>query len=229
MGNYNGGTTHPRSASNAKANTALALASVGAGLGLANYNSGCGRNNGGLLSNILGGGNNDCYVDQKEYAWGQAYSAVLAELGMERSERYTDQTTLELYKEQVNSDKEIIAYVNALFERLGDKVDTKSEQAMAGIIANAKDIAANDKEIALNKRDSEWQYKLTQRDIKAGDDAERCFVEANYVKGNLVMPLDKICPEAMPKCPDVQQVQLVAAAQAFAQAMGGTVAKASAQ
>ncbi len=166
-------------ASNQKANTALGLGIAGAALGLGVLN-GNGCNNG-LLGGILGGNNrHDCYVTEKEFNWSNAYQQKNAEVDMLKSDQRTDGKLLELYREL-------------------DRRFTTTGEVIASISSN---------QAVINQKLTD-NIAFTDSKIDSTNAATRCWVEANYVPGKLVMPLDSICPRAQPACPEVVNVDIV--------------------
>ncbi len=231
MGNYN--QTMHKTGSSGTAKTALGLA-IGAGaVALSNASNNCNRgcNSGGLLGNLFGGGcNNDCYVDEKEFAWAQAFNASEAKLAKVEAERYADSVGLGVYEQ-------LVAEAKAVRQEQNDGFRTLFEE-----------IRNQDKEIALTQSDLRCLSVVNQKEHEAivdgyksgiqleaerracGDERLKCYVDATFIPGSLKLDADDICPQVQLKCPDVQLVELVStAASAFASAMGVNSAKATAK
>ena len=199
MNRYEMGQMPTKSSGIAKAGLVTGITSLGiiGANALSNNCGGC--NNGGLLGNLFGG-NNHCMVDQKEFAWAQAYNTAQAELAMEKSERYADNVGLNVYREIVSERKEIDKAQNDGFRFLFDE------------------IRKNDKELALTQSDlkcltvlNECQHNALEKGYtnaveleaerrKCGDENIINYVNGTFVPGKLIMPLDSICPKAMPAC-----------------------------
>ncbi len=229
MGNYN---AMNKTGSSTTAKVGLGLA-IGAGaVALSNANNGCNRgcNNGGLLSGLFGGNcNNDCYVDEKEFAWAQAYNTAQAELAKEKSERYADSVGLGVYEQLVAERKEIDQAQNDGFRFLNEIIsDQKSEIAV--LKSDVRCLAAvNDKEHEAIVDGYKAGIQLEAERRACGDEKLKCYVDANFIPGTLKLDIDDICPAVQPKCPDVQLVELVSTAVAQALAIGATSAKATAK
>lgn len=117
-------------ASNAKANTAVTLASVLGGIGTLNALGG--NCNGGLLGNLFGGGN--CAGRMAGAAELQYVSGLQAENAMLKAENYSDKTSLEAYKQSVADNKELraefFANINPIIENIHkNAVDVATLQA----------------------------------------------------------------------------------------------------
>lgn len=87
-------------ASKGVAGTGLGLGIAGTALGLLN-----GGGNGGVLGNILSGGNNQTM-------------ALLSENAKLKAEKYTDKQVANLYEAKVRDDKELAVFANAIDKRV---------------------------------------------------------------------------------------------------------------
>lgn len=61
----------------------------------------------------------------------------------------------------------------------------------------AQAVAALDKNVAVENQRINDNFAFLNNKIETTDSATRCYVNATFVPGKLVMPLDKLCPEAM--------------------------------
>lgn len=180
-------------ASKGVAGTGLGLGIAGTALGLLNGNNGCGN---GILGGLFG--NNNC---------NDRVSMLQAELAQQKSERYTDQQTLQTQKETFRE-----------FQKADDRLTDVISKMTDGFLQVGNAVSRIDKEVECIKtsmvKDQEinalklnaLEEKLTgaiavESERRAnGDQNLYCYVNSTFVPGKLVMPLDKICPEAMPKC-----------------------------
>lgn len=172
---------------------ALGLGIAGTAFGLLN------NNNGGLLGGLLGGNNalnsaipamvssiasNNQSCDTRELA------AKDAEISRLKSEKYTDQVGIEVYRAAIGlsnkNDEKIQADYRDLFGRFSelDKQVAVDKQATKDNIAFLHD------KIDCTKKELRAEY--INADQRIYD-----YVNGHFVQGKLVMPLDKICPDAM--------------------------------
>nr|DAU48646.1 MAG TPA: hypothetical protein [Caudoviricetes sp.] len=167
-------------ASQALAGTALGLAIPGTLSFLGNILGG-----GMLLANGVNGGNCNCNV-----AYGNNYmqrnttedtrliGSIFAELMKEKSERYADNNGTALYKE------------------LAAKINADNAAQDAKFMELAKAVAAIDKQQAVDKKEIECNFAFLNNRITETAKELRCYVDATFVPGKLVMPLSSICPPA---------------------------------
>ena len=125
--------------------------------------------NGGF-GNIFGGGNNDT----------RTISALESKIAKLESERYTDGIGIELYKE-------IIKESNA-----------NDNKIQANYIELAKAVADLDKRAAVERQKTVDNFAFLNNKIDNCKQEVMCYVNATFVPGKLVMPLDSICPPAQP-------------------------------
>lgn len=140
---------------------------------------------GGLLGNVFGGiGSTGTVADTR------AISLLESELAKEKSERYADSIGIASFKE-----------AKTMFEKAQDTSSANFKELVQGFIAqneiNAREFARLDKEAALNKQASEYNFAILNNKIDCCCDKMRCYVDGTFVPGKLVMPLDNLCPEAM--------------------------------
>lgn len=167
-------------ASQALAGTALGLAIPGTLSFLGNILGG-----GMLLANGVNGCNCNCNV-----AYGNSYTqrnttedtrligSIFAELMKEKSERYADNNGIALYKE------------------LAAKINADNAAQDAKFMELAKAVAAIDKQQAVDKKEIECNFAFLNNRITETAKELRCYVDATFVPGKLVMPLSSICPPA---------------------------------
>lgn len=125
--------------------------------------------NGGI-GNIFGGGNNDT----------RTISALESKIAKLEAERYTDGIGIELYKE-------IIKESNA-----------NDDKIQANYIELAKAVADLDKRVAVERQQTVDNFAFLNNRIDNCKQEVLCYVNATFVPGKLVMPLDSICPPAQP-------------------------------
>lgn len=147
---------------------------VGGGLGtLALLNQGV------LGGNGLFGGRNVMSNQESDTRHISALESKIAKL---ESERYTDGIGIELYKEIV-----------ALSNKNDDKINANYKEL-------AQFIAALDKQVAVDKQATTDNFAFLSNKIDTCKNEVLCYVNATFVPGKLVMPLDAICPKAQPAC-----------------------------
>ena len=125
--------------------------------------------NGGF-GNIFGGGNNDT----------RTISALESKIAKLESERYTDGIGIELYKE-------IIKESNA-----------SDNKIQSNFIELSKAVADLDKRVAVERQQTVDNFAFLNNRIDNCKQEVMCYVNATFVPGKLVMPLDSICPPAQP-------------------------------
>ena len=125
--------------------------------------------NGGF-GNIFGGGNNDT----------RTISALESKIAKLESERYTDGIGIELYKE-------IIKESNA-----------NDNKIQANFIELSKAVADLDKRAAVERQQTVDNFAFLNNRIDNCKQEVMCYVNATFVPGKLVMPLNSICPPAQP-------------------------------
>lgn len=181
-------------ASQALAGTALGLAIpgtlsflgniLGGGMLLANNaNGNCGYNNGchngcGNFYDVNGYvGNNWTQRNTTEDT--RLIGSIFAELMREKSERYADNNGISLYKE------------------LAAKINTDNAAQDARFFELAKAVGELDKRNAVDKKEIECNFAFLNNRITETKNELKGYVDATFVPGKLVMPLDSICPDAM--------------------------------
>ena len=125
--------------------------------------------NGGF-GNIFGGGNNDT----------RTISTLESKIAKLESERYTDGVGIDLYKEIVAKSNAEDAKINANYVEL------------------AKAIADLDKRAAVERQQTVDNFAFLNNRIDNCKQEVMCYVNAKFVPGKLIMPLDSICPPAQP-------------------------------
>ena len=227
MGNYNERMHSKRGSSGiAKAGLITGIIGTTAALSGSNCNRNC--NNNGLLGNLFGGNNCNCdYVDEKEFAWAQAFNASEAKLARCESERYADSVGLNLYEQLVSERKEIDQAQNDGFRFLFEEI-RKQDKELAITQSDLRCLTAvNEKEHEALENGYKCAVSLEAERRRCADEVLAVDVESNYVRAKKVIPASDICPQVQLKCPDVQLVEIVSScAQAFASAMGVNSAKA---
>lgn len=130
-------------ASNAKANTGVALGATGLGIAVANALGNGGL--GGLVGNIFGGGNNNAAIPQ-----------LLAENAMLKSENYSDKVGKEVYSQSVKDDRdlraEMFANVNPMIQEIHN---------------NAVNVARLEEQVKCCCEKQELEHKILDQKIEA--------------------------------------------------------------
>lgn len=103
-------------------------------------------------------------------------SALESELAREKAERYADSIGIATFKET---------------QSMVEKVQNTVTQL-------AQYVAAIDKNQAVENQRIIDNFAFLNNKIETTDSATRCYVNATFVPGKLVMPLDSICPAAQP-------------------------------
>lgn len=150
----------------------------GAGLGLGIAGTALGLMNGGF--NLFNGGNNrNTQECNEETQSTRLIGALRSELAQTKAERYTDGVGIELYREIV-----------ALSNKNDDKINDNYKEL-------AQFIAALDKQVAVDKKETECNFAFLNNRITESNKELRCYVDGKFVPGKLVMPKDSICPSVM--------------------------------
>ncbi len=185
------------------------IGTVGTGVllsGAMGANGNCGGcNNGGILSNIFGNNDCHCHYETKESAFLREQVAILA------GERYADSVGLGVYTQLVAESKEQTATANAKFEAIYQRMYDTDKTLCAELARIDKETALNKqanefvaqslhKDIKFTNREIEYQGVILNNKIDCTNAQTLCYVNATFVPGKLVMPLDSICPAAMPLC-----------------------------
>lgn len=163
-------------ASKGVAGTGLGLGIAGTALGLLNGGWGNGCSNGGLFGNS--GCSDDHCVNRYELHMAQELAAKDGQIALLESNIYTDRKILDA-----------VDNVNQRIRRLEDSVN-----------ANTCAQAVTNQKVADNITFVDSKFDGVYRAITEGDERTRCYVDCHFVPGKLVMPLDSICPKAMPAC-----------------------------
>ena len=169
-----------RYASNAKGNTGVALGATGLGLAGLNILGGLG----GLLGNCNYNNHNVCCSDD-EYV--TRYDAKKdATIAAKDSE-------IALLKSEQNTEVKIADVYERLDRQIRNLERTVNENVCGQAVTNQK--------ISDNIQFVDSKFDNVYKAIADGDAKERCYVDCHFVRGELVMPLDKVCPKAAPLCP----------------------------
>ena len=124
----------------------------------------------GLLGGLFNGGGG-CVNNCQ-----QMISALESELAREKAERYADAIGIATFKET---------------QSMVEKVQNTVTQL-------AQYVATIDKNQAVENQRIVDNFAFLNNKIETTDSATRCYVNATFVPGKLVMPLDSICPAAQP-------------------------------
>ncbi len=167
-------------ASKGVAGAGLGLGIAGTALGLLNggWNNGCGNGSG-----IFGGRNGGCCSDDQ--------CVNRYELNMVRENDAKD-SKIALLESNIYTDQKILAAVDNVNQRIRRLEDNVNENTCAQAVTNQK--------VADNITFVDSKFAGVYDAIKAGDEKVKCYVDCHFVPGKLVMPLDSICPPAMPAC-----------------------------
>lgn len=148
--------------------------------------NGCG---GGLLGNLFGNWGNGCGGCGNGFAQAgldlysnhdsRIISSLESALANERAERYADMVGINTFKEA---------------KIMSDKNDDRIRENFKEL---AQAIAQLDKDSAVNKVNSDWQYRVTNERIDSAFNSLKCYVDGTFVPGVLKMPADSVCPLPM--------------------------------
>ena len=186
---------NPMYASNSKANTGVALGSVGLGLGVLNTLT----NGYGLLGGLFG--NRATTGAELQYV-----SSLQAENAMLRSENYADKVAKETYSQAVADNRglrdEMYAFIKPLAEEAANNrvniAVLQEQQKCAQEKADLREqiVVGKINELALTTK---GRFDSLDNTIAclAGDVARNTARINNITKE--VIPLDALCPEAMPR------------------------------
>lgn len=108
-------------------------------------------------------------------------SALESKISKLESERYTDGVGIELYKELI-----------ATSNKNDEKIQSNYRELAAAV-------AALDKQIAVDKQKTVDNFAFLNNEICNTKKEILCYCNATFVPGKLVMPLENLCPEAMPR------------------------------
>lgn len=164
-------------ASKGVAGAGLGTGIAGLALGVLN-GANCGN---GLLGGLFGG---NCNQGAGLAGMGAmaAISAKDAEIGQLKAEKYADAVGINTFKE-----------VMSAFEKRDDKY--------AALFKDLNQEAVNNR---IELCELKGAIKLEAERREAGDRNLYNYVNATFVPGKLVMPLDALCPAAMPLCKEEQ-------------------------
>ena len=174
-------------ASKGVAGTGLGLGIAGTALGLLNNNNG-----NGLLGGLFGNNCND------------KVSTLESLLAQEKAERYTDQVTLSSQKETFSefrkADEKLASVLKDVtdgFLQVGNAVSRIDKEIECIRTTMSKDQEINTlKLVALEEKLSGAIALESERRV-AGDNNIYGYVNATFVPGKLIMPVDSICPQPM--------------------------------
>lgn len=144
---------------------------------------------GGLLGGAVNNYHDDCrfgrtycsddqYVTRYDAKQAAEIAAKDGEIALLKSNIYTDQKILAA-----------VADVNDRIRRLEDNVNS-----------NTCAQAVTNQQVADNINFVDSKFENVYKEIKAGDERVKCYVDCHFVPGKLIMPLSSICPPAMPAC-----------------------------
>lgn len=180
-------------ASKGVAGTGLGLGIAGTALGLLNGNNG----GNGLLGGLFG--NNNC---------NDRVSMLQAELAQQKSERYTDQQTLqsqkETFREFQKADEKIASVLSRMtdgFLQVGNAVSRLDKEIECIKTSMVKDQEINSLKLNALEEKLTGAIAVESERRACGDQNIYNYVNGTFVPGKLVMPLDSICPAAMPLNP----------------------------
>lgn len=144
------------------------VAGAGLGLGIAGTTLG-------LLGNGLNGlfgartsNVSECHDTRK-------IASLESELAREKAERYADSVSIATFKESQIADDKLASRI-AILENFAHNID---------------------KQVAVDKQAVQDNFAFLNNEIHNTKKEIMCYVNATFVPGKLVMPLDNICPEAM--------------------------------
>lgn len=100
----------------------------------------------------------------------------ITELSKEKAERYADNIGIATFKE----------------------AQTMSDKTNERLLALEKFVYEIDKKVAVERQQTVDNFAFLNNEIRNTKNEVMCYVNANFVSGELVMPLSKICPPAQP-------------------------------
>lgn len=103
-------------------------------------------------------------------------SMLQAELGREKAERYADGIGISAFKESQTANEKLSSRI-AVLENFAHNID---------------------KQVAIDKQSTVDNFAFLNNKIDTTKNEIMCYVNATFVPGKLVMPLDSICPAAQP-------------------------------
>lgn len=166
-------------ASKGVAGTGLGLGIAGTALGVLNGMGGLlGGCNNGLLGNWSRGG--CCSDDEFVTRYERAQSAQIASKDNE----------IALLKANIYSDQKLAD----VFERVTTRINSLEKQ----VFENAGAQAVTNQRFTDNIAFVDSKFDNVYKDIECTKKNILCYVDATFVPGKLVMPLDSICPAAQP-------------------------------
>ena len=170
---------HKEYASKGIAGTALGLGIAGT-VGLLNQMGGC---NGGLLGGLFGGNNNCCQPVCSENTIVTRYENQQSErIAILESEKTTDSKLVEVYNALAKQDKEI-----------------RNDVVIANERTN-KALAELDKQTALNKQASDYQFLLLNKEIECTNGKVNCLKDRVDSITREIVPISAICPQPLSNC-----------------------------
>lgn len=175
-------------ASNAKANTGVALGATGLGVAALTAMGGLGNlfsNNGGCRNtnwyNDTGCGccSDDHYYTRYDAKQAAVIAAKDSEIALLKSEQNTEIKIADVY----------------------ERLDRQIRMLENTVNANTCNQAVTNQQITDNIKFVDSKFTNVYETIADGDRAVKCYVDCHFVPGKLIMPLDSICPPAEPACP----------------------------
>lgn len=107
---------------------------------------------------------------------------------------YSDSSDLKLFENMVNR-------MALEKERVNNQLETIFKEQVASRERLQSEICRIDKEAALNKQASDYQYVILEGKIKSSEENTKNWVLLqNYVSGEVKLPLNRICPQPLPAC-----------------------------
>ncbi len=171
------------------------VAGTGLGLGIAGTTLGVLNGMGGLFGGL--GNNRPVYVDPMCYGhYNHGHCSddqfVTRYDARQAAEIAAKDGEIALLKANIYSDQKLADVV----ERFTTRINGLEKQVYENICTQA----VTNQKITDNIAFVDSKFEGVYKDIANGDERVKCYVDCHFVPGKLVMPLDSICPAAMPAC-----------------------------
>lgn len=167
------------------------VAGTGLGLGIAGTTLGVLNGMGGLFGNAANNVCHDNYCNLgRTYCSDDQY--VTRYDARQAAEIAAKDGEIALLKSNIYSDQKLADVV----ERFTKRINGLEKQVYENICTQA----VTNQQISDNIKFVDSKFDNVYKDIANGDEKVKCYVDCHFVPGKLIMPLDSICPPAMPAC-----------------------------
>ncbi len=152
------------------------------------------------MGGLFGGlANNNCHDNYCNYGRGHCSDDqyVTRYDARQAAEIAAKDGEIALLKSNIYTDQKILAAVDDVNQRIRRLEDSVNTNTCAQAVTN--------QQVADNINFVNSKFEGVYKDIKAGDERVKNYVDCHFVPGKLVMPLGSICPPAMPACEPIAQ------------------------